>query len=537
MNFPQLCYFNPAFIAQDNRVLDVDICIYGGTASGVIAAVQAAKLGRSTLILQPGNYLGGMTTGGLGWTDYGKQHVIGGLARQFYRDVGKFYGLETEEWLFEPRAAKAVIDAYVKDNNIPVHFRQYLGSVEMDGAKIKSITMLGGLKVSARIFMDCTYEGDLLAKAGVSFHVGRESNRTYGETINGVQVRDKHQFSHFVNPYIEAGNPQSGVLPFVNAQDAAPNGSGDGKIQAYNFRVCMTDDPDLKVEWQKPDGFDEKNYELARRWFNAETNEYNDQLPGHDKRWPDVLRKFDVLSPRTKNGRFKTDSNNHGAVSSDFIGANCAWPEADYIQREEIFQAHVRYQQGLYWFLANDESIPARYREGYARFGLPRDEFEATGHWSHQLYVREARRMISSYVLTEHDTQHHTQCEDAVGMGSYAMDSHNCQRVVRIENSVARVLNEGDVQLEPKAPYAISYRSIVPRKEECENLFVPVCLSSSHIAFGSIRMEPVFMVLAHSAANAAHIALDHNCAVQDVPYGELRATLEREKQVLEMPAV
>jgi hypothetical protein len=365
-----------------------------------------------------------------------------------------------------------------------------------------------------------------LAKAGVSFHVGRESNRVYGETINGVQVRAQQQFSHPVDPYVEAGNPHSGVLPLVNGQDAALSGSGDGRIQAYNFRVCMTDDPDLKIEWQRPDGFQESEYELARRWFNSEKDEYNEQL-----RDDGSLAKFDILAPRTKNGFHKTDTNNHGAVSSDYIGVNYAWPEADYPQREEIFQAHVRYQQGLYWFVANDASIPERYREAYSHWGLPRDEFEGTGHWPHQLYVREARRMVSDYVMTEHDTQHHTQCEDAVGMGSYKMDSHNCQRFIRD----GRVLNEGNVQLGCKGPYAISYRSIVPRRDECENLFVPVCLSASHIAFGSIRMEPVFMILGQSAAHAAHLALEENCAVQEVEYSALRARFQNDGQVLVMP--
>ena len=525
-----LHYFQPHWIEPTAETLDVEVCIYGGTAAGVIAAVQATQLGHSVVLLQPGHTLGGMTTGGLGLTDFGKQGVIGGLSRQFYRDLGTFYGRD-EEWLFEPHAAQSVMDGYIEKFQIPVRYQQFLHAVEMDGQRIQTVTMLGGLKVRAKLFMDCTYEGDLLAHAGVSFHVGREANRVYGETINGVQLRDKHQFSHAVDPYVEAGNPQSGVLPDIIERDAAPDGSGDGKIQAYNFRVCMTDDPDLKNQWQKSVGFRELDYELARRWFNAEKDNYNDQLPNYANHPAGVPKKFDVLTQRTARGFYKTDTNNHGAVSSDYIGSNYGWPEASYAQREAIFQDHVRWQQGLYWLLANDSSIPARYRDVYRRFGLLRDEFDKTEHWPHQLYVREARRMVADYVVTEGDTQHHRRCDDSVGMGSYAMDSHNCQRIVR----AGRVFNEGDVQLAPAGPYAISYRAIVPRSGECENLLVPVCLSSSHIAFGSIRMEPVFMILGQSAALAAHIALENGCAVQNVVYNELRPLLDNARQVIQAP--
>jgi hypothetical protein len=520
-----LNYFLPTWVERSDRRLDVDVCVYGGTAGGVIAAVAAARRGKSAVILQPGRYLGGMTTGGLGETDFGKKHVIGGMSRQFYRDLGKHYRHHEEVWKFEPHAAQAIIDGYARDAGVAVHYCQYLDSVELDGQRIVSVRMLGGLTVRARMFIDATYEGDLLAKAGVRYTVGREANSVYGETINGVQVRGAHQFSHAVDPYIEAGNPASGVLPLVNQQDAAPAGSGDHRIQAYNFRVCMSDDPANQVAWRRPDGFDARLYVLATRWFNSEKNDYNEQIGKKGQRQSHDIAKFDRLFVSSK-----TDTNNHGPVSSDFIGANYAWPEADYAVRETMFQKHVAYQQGLYWFLANDESIPARYRAAYSKWGLAKDEFEQTGHWPHQLYVREARRMVSDYVLNEHDTQHHRQAEDPVGMGSYNMDSHNCQRLVRD----GRVLNEGDVQLPPKAPYAVSYRSIVPRRGEVENLLVPVCLSSSHIAYGSVRMEPVFMVLGESAAIAACLAIDGGAAVQDLAYSRLRPELEKAEQVLEM---
>jgi hypothetical protein len=517
-----LHYFLPSWIEPTDQTLDADLCVYGGTASGVIAAVTAAKEGKSVLLLHPGHTLGGMTTGGLGWTDYGKKDVIGGLARQFYRDLGRHYGRE-EEWHFEPHAAQKIIDGYIKSAGIPVKFRQFLDSVEMgpDG-RIQSIRLLGGLRVTARMFIDATYEGDLLAKAGVTFSVGREPNSRYGETINGVQVRHQHQFSHPIDPYVEAGNPRSGTLPYVHIQDTPPTGSGDGKVQAYNFRVCMCDDPSNRVQWQRPENFDPRLYILATRWYNSPKDDYNEHLVKAGE-FAGQIRKFDRLCVSSK-----TDTNNHGAISSDFIGANYGWPEGDYAQRERIFQAHVAYQQGYYWFMANDPSIPSRYRDLYASWGLARDEYPETGHWPHQLYVREARRMISDYVLSEADTQHRRRAEDPVGMGSYVMDSHNCQRFVRD----GRVLNEGDVQLSPAGPYRVSYRSIIPRRSEAANLLVPVCLSASHIAYGSVRMEPVFMALGQSAALAASLAIDGGSSVQEVPYAKLRKELDQAQQVL-----
>ena len=521
-------YFLPEWITPSSEVLKVDVVIYGGTAAGVIAAKALADRGRSVALLNPALLLGGMTTGGLGQTDFGKKDVIGGMSRQFYSDIGSHYGKDTPEWLFEPKAAQSVIDAYADHAGITVRQKQFLQSVHIENGRIREIQMLGGLRAKGRYFMDCTYEGDLMAQAGISYHVGRESNSTYGETINGVQVRSKHQFSHAIDPYRVPGDPSSGTLPQVNEAGAAPDGSGDHRIQAYNFRMCLTDDPELKIDWEKPDDFRPLDHELAYRWFNSEKDDYNDHLPNYDGRPKDLLKKFDIMSPRTPGGHLKTDTNNHGPVSTDFIGANYAWPEASYAERETIFQAHVTYIKGHFWFMATSPDIPERYRTRYARFGLPKDEFPESCHWPHQLYVREARRMVSDYVLTEKDTQHIRQPEDPIAMGSYAMDSHNCQRFVRN----GRVYNEGDVQLPPKAPYGVSYRSIVPRKSECQNCFVPVCISASHIAFGSVRMEPVFMAMAESAAIAADLQLDSGQAVQDIDYPTLRTRLEAAGQAL-----
>lgn len=406
--------------------------------------------------------------------------------------------------------------------DFPAYHRQFLDRVELDGRRIARITLLGGLTIKARIFIDATYEGDLMAKAGVSYRIGRESNQVYNETLNGVQVRDLHQFSHPVDPFVEPGNPASGTLPHVNPADAGPNGRGDHRIQAYCFRMCMTDSPELRIPWEKPAQFDLQEYFLASRWFKGKKNQYNELILPNDE-----LRKFDRLEPAPH----KTDTNNHGPFSSDFIGANYAWPESDYPQREHLYQQHVNYQKGLYWFLANDPSIPARYRERIGSFGLAKDEFEETGHWPSQLYIREARRMIGDYVPTENDCMHRKFCDDPVGIGSYTVDSHNCQRFLRD----GRVLNDGDVQVPPAGPYGVSYRSIVPRKGECENLAVPVCCSASHIAYGSVRMEPVFMILGESAAIAADLALNDKVALQDLPYSALKPELIKAGQVLEVP--
>lgn len=533
-----LHYYQPDWITASDEDLAADVCIYGATSGGVAAAVTVAGAGLRVVLLQPGQHIGGMTSGGLGWTDFGRKHVIGGLSRQFYREAGGQYGVD-EEWRFEPHVAEAIYQRWLDNHGVEVRRAQYLDDVEMEGKRIAAVRLRGGLRVSARLFMDCSYEGDLLAAAGVRHHVGRESNATYGETLNGIQVSHKHQFGVPVDPYVVEGDPGSGLLPQIEDVDlSAQQGTGDHRVQAYCFRVCMTDDPDLKIEWTRPDRFDPAQYVLATRWFNTpgvadgEANHSADPV-AHIR--PNGLPgKFDVLTHPTAGGYRKTDTNNHGAISSDFIGRSWAWPGATYEEREVIFQEHVDYQRGLYWHLANDPAIPQRVRDAYAVWGLARDEFVDTAHWPHQLYVRESRRMVGDYVITEKDCRKEQEAADPVGIGSYQMDSHNCTRFVHVEEGVARVLNEGDVQVPPTDPYPVSYRSIVPRRGDATNLFVPVCFSASHICYGSARMEPVFMVLGQSAGLAAKLCLESECAVQDLPYDELRPELDAAGQILEL---
>ncbi len=505
-----LHYYDPAAVKPLAQTLETDICIYGGTSAGVVAALQASRMGKKAIILEQNAHLGGMSSGGLGETDIGNKAAIGGVSHEFYKRVGQKNGM-AENWKFEPHIAEQVFIEMAQEAKAPVFYRQFLKSVEKNGARLLSITMESGLTVRAKFFIDATYEGDLMAKSGVKYHVGREANAVYNETVNGVQVRGAHQFDRAVSPYIVEGDANSGLLPGINGGDPGEQGSGDKRVQAYNFRLCLTKVPENRIAYEKPAGYNPLEYVLLARLLKAG--------------WPEseVFRKFDPVFNK------KVDKNNHGAVSTDFIGRNYDWPEADYATREKMFQAHVTYQKGLMWFLGNDPSVPESIRTKWSEWGLPKDEFQDTGGWPYQLYVREARRMISDYVMTEHNCRGKIVVEDPIGMAAYTMDSHNCQRFVKN----GRVWNEGDVQVGGFPPYPISYRSIVPKKAECENLAVPVCLSTSHIAYGSIRMEPVFMLLAQSAATAASMAIDEKIALQDVSYAKLRERLLADAQILE----
>lgn len=491
------------------RDLAVDLCIYGATSAGIIAAVQAAGGGLSICLLAQGSHLGGLTAGGLGYTDFGNKAIIGGLAREFYRRVGTHYGVE-EEWKFEPHVAEAVFRAMLREADVHPIEHQFLDHVETTENCIDAITMQSGLKVRAKFYIDATYEGDLMAKAGVPCTVGREGNARYDELLNGVQIRETHQFEYAVSPWRRENDPSSGLLPSISPEPVALPGTGDRKVQAYNFRMCLTRHPN-RIPFPKPDDYQPEHYELLARYLRGG--------------WRQFFRKFDAI----RGG--KTDTNNHGAVSTDFIGASHDYPEADYAAREKIFQAHVSYQQGLMWFFCHDERCPVDVRTAMKEWGVAPDEFSSTGHWPPQLYVREARRMVSDYVITEHDCRGYRRAEDAIGCGAYAMDSHNCQRVV----VNGRVLNEGDVQAGGFPPYPVSYRSLIPPKSSIGNLFVPVCLSASHIAYGSVRMEPVFMVLGQSAAIAATLCQKASCAAQDLPYASLKAELEKNAQVIDLP--
>lgn len=503
MNQP--AYYLPDTVDREGQVLTCDLCIYGATSAGIIAAVEASRRGLKATLLATGDHLGGLTTGGLGFTDFGDKQIVGGLSHEFYRRVGQYYGLK-EEWKFEPSVALKVFKEMLREASIEPICRQYIDSVESNAGRILSIRMESGLVVQATFYMDATYEGDMMARAGVPYTVGRESNSQYGELLNGVQIREHHQFTSPVSPWCKEDDSSSGLLPGITPEPLATQGSGDHKIQAYNFRMCLTRNPS-RISFPKPYDYDPINYELLARFLRTG--------------WRETFLKFDPV----RGG--KTDTNNHGAVSTDYIGANHEYPNATYRQREKIFQEHVNYLQGLFWFYCYDERVPASIRKEMLMWGLAEDEFYGSSHWPPQLYIREARRMVSDEVITELNCRGYQSTSESIGCGAYGMDSHNCQRIV----VNGRILNEGDVQCSVDA-YPIPYSSVIPPRGSINNLFVPVCISASHIAYGSCRMEPVFMILAQSCAIAIALCLRKGIPAQKLDYSQLKPELELAKQVL-----
>lgn len=488
--------------SADKADYDVDICVYGGTSAGVIAAYTAAKSGKTVLLVEPGRHLGGMTSGGLGYTDIGNKFVVTGLARDFYRRVGTHYG-RLEQWVFEPSVAESIFNGYIERGDVDVLYSRRITAADVSDRRIRTITLESSdnpeneptVKVRAREFIDCSYEGDLMARAGATYTVGREGNDVYGEHYNGVQVMRGHQFWDPIDPYVVPGDSTSGLIWGVNPGPVAPAGTGDRKVQAYNYRVCLTDNPENMVEITEPDNYDPTRYELALRLHEVSPRK-------------SVYDYF--IWSRMPNG--KTDINNGGGISTDMIGMNWEYPEADYVRRAEIVKAHEDYTKGFFYFLGHDERVPEFMRKEMLKWGYPKDEYTDNGHWSHQLYVREARRLVGEEVMTEAHCVGEKVAPDPVGWAAYTMDSHNCDRQV-IDGVVK---NEGNVEIGGFPPFPISYRALVPRRDELTNLLVPVCLSASHIDYGSIRMEPVFMVLAQASAVAAVLAIDDDCPVQDV---------------------
>lgn len=494
----------------DSPALRSDVVIYGGTSAGVIAAYTVRKAGKSVLLIEPGRHLGGLTSGGLGRTDVGDQSAITGLARDFYRRIGRYYGQEEAAWRFEPRVAEQMFEDYLDEAQVEVLFSRRVKEVYKDGTRIQAITLeyAGGdpaapdILVGGDLFLDASYEGDLMAGAGVSYTVGRESNDRYHETHNGGQMghpRQYHQFPDGIDPYLIPGKKSSGLLPEINGFGVQPRGSGDRKIQAYNFRMCLMQDPENMIPWSEPANYDPDRYQLLLRVMEKQP-------------WDSLNGGF-IISEMP---RGKTDWNNRGPFSTDYIGKNWAYPEADYATRAQIWREHEAYQKGLMYFLGHDERVPRKVREEMQSWGLCRDEFLDTGGWPHALYIREARRMLGVHVMTDRNIVGGEHVKDGIAYGSYNMDSHNVQRVVVSGPDGDMVKNEGDVEQPPGGPYPISYRSLTPRPDEATNLLVPVALSASHIAYGSIRMEPVFMEMGQAAGVAASLALEKQAAVQEV---------------------
>lgn len=518
-----------------------DIIVYGGSSGALMAAVQAARMGKSVITVSPDTHLGGLSAGGLGWTDSGNKEVVGGLSRKFYQKVYQHYrkdeawkwqarseygnrgqsghSMDDEDasmWIFEPHVAEMIFEDFIREADIRIYRNEWLDrekGVIMEGPSIGSIQTLSGKIFKGKVFIDASYEGDLMAAAGVSYHVGREANSVYGEQWNGVQtgvLHHAHYFEQDISPYVIPGDPSSGVLPRISAADPGEYGTGDDRVQAYCFRMCLTRVPENRVEISPPDGYDPGQYELLVRLF--------------DTGWREFFNKYDPIP------NAKTDVNNHGGFSTDNIGMNYDYPEASYQRRQEIIREHETYQKGLLYFVQTDPRVPAGIQDEMKRWGYARDEFQDNGHWPHQIYVREARRMIGESVMTENEVLDKAPVDRSIGMGSYTMDSHNVQRYIKPDGFVQ---NEGDIGVHPPKPYRIDLGSILPVAEECDNLLVPVCVSSSHIAFGSIRMEPVFMILGQSAATLAGMAVERDVKVHEIPYDELRKVLLKDGQVLE----
>lgn len=525
------------------QVYNADLIVYGGTSAAIIAAVETVRSGKTVLVVSPDYHLGGLSSGGLGYTDTGNKAVIGGLSRDFYHRVWKHYqdssawvwqkhseygnkgqgtpaidGKNRTMWIFEPHVAEKIFEDLVAEYQIKIYRNEWLDretGVVCENGKIISFKTLSGKMFSGKMFIDATYEGDLMAAAGINYHVGREGSDVYGEQWNGVQTGVYHHRHHFkilkepVNAYRVPGDPSSGLLPRISPEIPGENGTGDSRIQAFCFRVCMSNHSGNHVPFPKPEGYDSTQYELLVRIFKTGWNEW--------------FNKFDHIPNR------KTDTNNHGPFSSDNIGMNYDYPEASYEKRKKIIKEHETYQKGLLWLVANDPRVPGEIRTKMQNWGLPKDEFTDNGNWPHQLYIREARRMVGQFIMTENELLKRIPTPESIGMGSYNIDSHNVQRYV---DEAGNVQNEGDIGIELPEPYEIAYGALIPQKEQCTNLLVPVCISSSHIAYGSIRMEPVFMILGQSAAVAACLAIENKTDVQDVPYQQLKRKLLEKGQVL-----
>jgi hypothetical protein len=499
-----------------------EIVVYGATAGGVLAAVSAARGGARVTLIEPGRHLGGMVSGGLGWTDTSEIGLIGGMTLDFYEEVARRY--DVEAWGIigpEPHLAEAVFGDWLREAGVEVVFDGRLDRVVAEGRSIRRVVLEDGRAFEARVFIDAGYEGDLLARAGISYAVGRESVGLYGESWAGRQpIRpDRHQFLAPVSPF-DSDN-DSAVLPLIHDRPMVAEGEGDGGVQSYCFRLCLTDRPENLVPFAKPDGYDPQRYELPRRYLIAAEA---------------VIKPADIMSLHGGLPNGKLDVNSVGAISTNLPdGSSWEYPEASYERRRAIWNDHLRYTQGLLYFLAHDPGVPAPIQTEFKRWGLCADEFADTGHWPHQLYVREARRMRGEYVMTQADLETGREHYDSVGMGSYNIDIREVQRVrtwiPRFPHLEAETYNEGYLSV-PITPYQVPYRALLPRYAECDNLIVPVCLSASHVAFASLRMEPQYMILGHAAGVAAALAARDRVAVQHVGVRELQQTLAGQRQVL-----
>ena len=494
-----------------------DVVVYGGTAGGVITAVTAAREGLSVALLEAGAHLGGMVTGGLSATDHGEKEVVGGYAREFYERLGRHYGQEIE-WYPEPHVAEKIFGELLEETRAVKVFYQHRlvekGGVKKQNNRLTDIKTENGDVFRAPIFVDASYEGDLMARAGVSYTVGREAMTHYGESLAGVRPKDPaHQFDFPVPAYDEHGR----LLPEIQPGARGELGAGDRKIQAYNFRMILTRDPNNRVPFLKPPAYNALRYELLARFLR----QFVDQF-GRPPRMDEILLPRDIAN-------HKWDFNNRGPFSTDYIGGSWDYPDGSVKRRREIWHDHVNYIKGLFYFLTQDPRVPKPLQDELNEFGLAKDEFVDNENWPYQLYVREARRIVGDFVMTQKDIQSELIKPDSIGMGSYNSDSHNVQRYVTEEGHAQ---NEGNMEV-PVTPYQIPYRLLLPKKNQITNLLVTVCFSASHVTYSTLRMEPVYMTIGQAAGVAAKMATDEKAAVQEIDTTSLSARLRNQKAVLE----
>ncbi len=512
-----------------------DVVVFGATSGGVTAAVQVAREGKTVVLLEPGKHVGGMTAGGLGWIDIKGTESTGGLAREFVDRVIKHYkaeGVDTKKfgnsgWVVEPHVAENVYNEMLREAKVPVEFGYKLASATKTGARITAITSEGNKTVEGGMFIDASYEGDLMARAKVSYIIGREAREKYNESLAGNRPEAENGLDRKlkIDPYVKPGDPASGLIPLVQPGEVGKPGDASPAIQDYNYRLCMTRDSANRLPITPPADYDPKQYELVGRYFVAQAGLGETFSLGKEKGFKNAVLKMDKIP------HGKTDTNNGGRVSTDYAGYSQDYPEASYAEREKIAKAHENYIRGYLHFLATDPRVPENVREEMKIWGLAKDEFTDTNGWPFQLYVRQARRLVGEYVMTQHDALRETKFDDSVGMASYSLDSHICRRVV--DNGI--VIQEGGFYQAIPGPYPISYRALIPKAAECENLLVPACCSASHVAYASVRMEPVFMILGQSSASAAVQAINEKSSVQKIDVKKLQARLTSDKQVLDLP--
>ncbi|WP_263409019.1 FAD-dependent oxidoreductase [Terriglobus tenax] len=517
-----LSFIGSSFLPAQVKSTSADLVVYGATASGVVTAYTAAKQGMKVVLLEPGTHVGGMVTGGLSATDVAYFPIIGGYARKFYVEAAEHYGVHTlshhDDWLSEPHVGEEIFNRWLKESGVQVQFGTRLkerSGVQKKGTHVVSITTEDGKVWSGKIFADCTYEGDLMAQAGVKYIVGREGMEVYNENLAGVREdTPMHQFRWKISAYNDKGK----LMPEVESVPMEPNGKGDKKVQAYNFRLILTDNPALKLPWPKPADYDASRFELLLKYVQ----QWKEHI-GKEPTFRDVVNP--VFIPN-----HKADFNNNGAFSTDYLGKSWTYPDASYAERKKIWDDHMLYTQSFFYFLSTDPRVPRPLQDSVNHWGLAKDEFTDTGNWPNQLYVREGRRMVGQYVMHQADLQTERTKPDSIGMGSYNSDSHNVQRVA-LKDGSAR--NEGDMQV-PVKPYEIAFGTMIPKDDQTDNLLVPVCFSASHVAYSSVRMEPQYMMIGQAAGDTAWLSLKSGVPVSKVSVPELQKTLHAQGAILHL---